>query len=131
MNFDENIERSLEKIGYHIERTRKEPEARELTDRELVKHSLKSLAQTQKEEDASPSAPAVKNVTILPTYLQREDVAEEAKAEVEGLVNLFFSRGLEPALKEASKHSPFVEDAFHDALVDKLLPELKKKGFLK
>ena len=35
------------------------------------------------------------------------------------------------AVNEARKYPPFVEDAFHDALIDKFLPELKKRGIIK
>ena len=46
-------------------------------------------------------------------------------------MDMVFEKGLEVALKEAGKQTPFIEDAFHDALVDKLLPELKKRGIVK
>ena len=35
------------------------------------------------------------------------------------------------AVKEAKKYPPFIEDAFHDALIDKFLPEMKKRGIIK
>ena len=54
-----------------------------------------------------------------------------AKNKIEQLINLAFSKGLEMAVAEAKKSVPFVEDAFHDALTDKLLLELKRRGILK
>jgi len=47
------------------------------------------------------------------------------------LVDIVFAKGLAAGVREAKRQPPFVEDAFHDALVDKLLPELKKRGIIK
>lgn len=129
-NFDEKLERSFEKLGRQIEEERKLPEARELPEREIVKRSLKSLTPppvAQQEEKVQKMPP--REGSALPDYLQ-EGGDEKVKKEVEGLVGLVFDKGLEEALEEAGKHPAFVEDAFHDALVDKLLPELKRKGII-
>jgi len=42
-----------------------------------------------------------------------------------------FHEGLEKAVREAKNHPPFIEDAFHDALVDRLLPILQKTDTFK
>ena len=134
-NFHENLEKSLEKLGQQIETERRHPDAQTLPEREIVKKSIKFFSKTATpKEDDSKSPPGVSSAheeTVLPTYLQGEGVESKIKFEVESLVDLVFHKGLEKALMEASKHSPFIEDAFHDALVDKLLPELKKKGVIK
>lgn len=130
-NFDEKLERSFEKLGRQIEEERKLPEVQELPEREIVKRSLKSLAPAAvPQADEGLSKPLPPRDSLLPDYLQSEGGDERVKREVEGLVDLVFKEGLEAALKEAGKQPPFVEDAFHDALVDKLLPELKKKGIV-
>jgi hypothetical protein len=41
-----------------------------------------------------------------------------------------FKDGILKASSEAAKASPFVLDAFHDALAGKLYEELKKRGVL-
>lgn len=134
-NFHENLEKSLERLGQQIETERQHPDAQALPEREIVKKSIKSFSKTAApKEDDDKSLPGVSSVgeeTILPAYLQGEGVESKIKFEVESLVDLVFHKGLEKALSEASKHSPFIEDAFHDALVDKLLPELKRKGIIK
>ncbi len=133
-NFDENLERSLEKLGKQIEEERKLPHVQKLTEKEIVKRSLKSLTPVGSISPPGPPTegkPPLRKESVLPSYLQKEDGDQKVKVEVERLVNLVFSRGLEAALKEASKYPPFTEDAFHDALVDKLLPELKRKGIIK
>ena len=40
-------------------------------------------------------------------------------------------KGIEKAAAEAKKSNPYVLDAFHDALVEKLYPELQRRGVLK
>ena len=46
------------------------------------------------------------------------------------LLDLAFHHGIEKANSEAKKSSPFIVDAFHDALVTKLYPELQKRGIV-
>lgn len=133
-NFHENLEQSLARLGQQIEVERERPEAQKLSEQELVKQSIKSFANTVvPEEDAAVQSRGVPTTdeSALPTYLQGKSIDVKIKLEVERLVDLVFHEGLEKAIKEASKHPPFIEDAFHDALVDKLLPELKKKGIIK
>lgn len=134
-NFHENLERSLERLGQQIKTERQHSETKALPEREIVKKSIKSFSKTvTPKEDDNKSLSGVSSAgedTVLPAYLQGESVEAKIKFEVESLVDLVFHKGLEKALSEASKHSPFIEDAFHDALVDKLLPELKRKGIIK
>lgn len=65
----------------------------------------------------------------LPDYLIVEPA--QIKNEVERLISIAFSEGIEKSVKEARKQNPFILDAFHDALTSKLYEELKKKGLLK
>ncbi|OGG37746.1 hypothetical protein A2110_02050 [Candidatus Jorgensenbacteria bacterium GWA1_54_12] len=53
----------------------------------------------------------------LPEYLGREEVAPETRAEVVELVTLALQKGLGRALRASRGRDPFVQDAFHDALV--------------
>ena len=50
---------------------------------------------------------------------------------VEELVAQAFDKGLEDAIRAAKRCDPFIEDAFHDALTEQLIPELKRRGILK
>ncbi|MFH1161791.1 MAG: hypothetical protein V1696_00740 [Candidatus Jorgensenbacteria bacterium] len=71
------------------------------------------------------------STSILPDYAGGGVVPAEVRLEVERLVDLVFDKCLSAGIREAKRHGPFVQDAFHDALVDKLLPELEKRGILK
>lgn len=54
-----------------------------------------------------------------------EDAQKTAQEKLQHLVNIAFERGLVEAIAEARKmHDPYILDAFHDALVDKLYDEL-------
>lgn len=132
-NFNEKLEVGLIKIGEEVKKQIEQPEARILPEREVLKQSIQSVA--AQIPNASAAAEAAKNEsdkrTVLPDYLQSGGTDKAATAEVERLVGIAFDEGLFSALAEARKRPPFVEDAFHDALTDKLLPELKKRGFLK
>ncbi len=125
-NFQESLEKDIDRLAVEVKERAAQAAAEKLPEREVVKQSLQTLtAQTPlpapaQDETASP---------ILPNYLQAGD--PRVKIEVERLVELVFKDGLAKAVREAKRHPAFVEDAFHDALVDKLLPELKKRGALK
>ena len=126
-NYHENLEMAIQKLALEVEVQKKSPEVSRLGEKEIVKKSLQTLVQTALQTPASPQEPAA---PILPSYLQKEDADPRVKLEVEKLVDMVFHKGLFEASEEAKKHPPFVEDAFHDVLVDKLLPELKKRGVL-
>ncbi len=129
-NFDENLEKSLGKLGEQIERERAAAETEAPPEREVVKRSIQALSRDLPEEEKEERKPRTEDST-LPGYLQDGERNEDAIKKVEDLVGMVFEKGLEVALKEAGKQPPFIEDAFHDALVDKLLPELKKRGIVK
>lgn len=130
----EILEADIQRLAQEI-KTRKEHRlgAESLSDKEIVKEALKSLAgihptqppqsnQSKQEETTSSS-------TFLPDYL--ENAPPEVKLEVEYLLDLAFHQGLAKANAEAKKSSPFVLDAFHDALAGKLYSELQKRGIVK
>jgi len=81
---------------------------------------------TAVEQPAQPSEPSS---GLLPQYAQ--SAPAETRLEVEYLLDVAFHHGIAKANTEAMKSSPFVIDAFHDALVGKLYPELQKRGILK
>ncbi len=124
-NFQESLENDLTRLSAEIKERSAALVKERLPERELVKQSLQTvIAQT-------PLPPSEKTTgnQILPNYLQASD--PQVKLEVEKLVDLVFRENLAKAVREAKRHPPFVEDAFHEALVDRLLPELKKRGVLK
>ncbi len=128
-NFHEKLEQDLQRVTAEIERRRER--APEIASREVVRQSIIAAipqAPVSERVEASPSGSSPAAPERIPAYLNEE--SPEIKAEVERLVSLAFEKGISSAVEEAAKKSPFVLDAFHDALADKLLPELEKRGII-
>ena len=134
-NFHEALERDLARLTAEIKEQQKAVESGELSEREIIKKSLKSLSSAISPQVTQAAADEEEKeegkISVLPSYLESGNVDPKVKAEVEQLVDLVFHRGLGKAFQEAKRKPAFIEDAFHDALVDKLLPELKRRGIIK
>ena len=118
----ENFEAEMRQVAEAVEKHRERPEFKGLSDQELLKRAIQSMVpQSGTTEPVSQTSPS--------SY--PESVPPQAKLEVEHLLDIALNRGLGEAVKEASGSSPFVLDAFHDALAGRLYPELKKRGLLK
>lgn len=134
-NFNEHLEKSLSRIGERVAVERGSPEAADLSDRELVKRSVQAIA---REVPPAP-APAPQSAPVqppaddghLPSYVAKAGADETTERKIESLVHLAFQKGLDEAVRASKRQPYFIEDAFHDALVDKALPELKKRGIVK
>ena len=134
-NFSENVEKGLARLGHEVTRQMELPDRVGLTEREIVKKSLKSFAREETNlpaaEIAVSAVPALapistSNKDFLPNYLTSGD-SDGIKKSLEHLLQIVTNEDIEKAVNEARKYPPFVEDAFHDALIDKFLPELKKR----
>ncbi len=132
-NFSESLERDLSRLHSEVEGQRAVHEAAGVQEREIVKRSVEAYAEkvapTASTQSVPATAPASAAPSPLPDYLMKEG-AEGAKKEVERLVALVFAEDISTAVKEARKQPPFIQDAFHDALTDKLMPELKRRGIV-
>lgn len=134
-NFHEKIEQDLVRIGAEVKARKMEGETRNFGEREAVKQSLKMIT-----EAAQPTPPAFSGGQLpnpaldgdadLPEYMADANSEDGVKRAVHGLIDLAFKKGIGAAVSLARKTNPFVEDAFHDALVDKLLPELRSRGII-
>lgn len=140
-NFSEHLERSLARVGTKVGEQMERPENVARPEREIVKESVREIAKEVVPADPLPATAAPASASSakgegdghLPAYVARADVGPEAKQKIDELLHMALERpeGLEKAIRMAKRQPFFVEDAFHDALVDKLLPELKERGILK
>ncbi len=124
----EVLEAEIQRLSAEIQKYKELPEAHVLTGQELVKKSIQATVPVP----TPPSAPAPSPKPAggkLPDYAA--DAPAEARLEIESLVDMALYHGLDKANAEAMKTSPFIMDAFHDALAAKLYPELQKRGVLK
>ncbi len=132
VDFSQNFEREIEDVGHHVQSSIENANGRNIAEREAVKNAIRSLAEKIPVINAGQqSAPVPQSSTRLPAYLTEDVSQDEIKKTVESLIDIALSEGLEKAINASQKHPPFIADAFHDALVDKMIPELKKRGILK
>jgi hypothetical protein len=132
-------EAAIQRVGEKIPEITTRPEMHEATHEAIVKESIKSIAEKIPEivplvaPATSPQKTAPTSNSSLPAYLENDTDPNDVmvKETVEKLVNHVFTDGLEKAIAAAKKQPPFVEDAFHDALVEKIVPELRRRGVLR
>ncbi len=122
----EALEADMQHLAAEIQKFRERPELREASGEEMLKKSIQSLSPAQLQDEAKQGEPSA---GPLPSYTKA--VSAETKLEIEYLLDLAFHKGISTANAEAAKSSPFVLDAFHDALVGKLYPELQRRGIVK
>jgi len=130
INFNENLEKGLAKIGHRVAENIERGELRALPEREAIKRSIQSIAEMIPPASSAPHNPPQSSSPHLPAYMNDDGVTDDMRRAVERLVAIALGDDLEKAVKESKKYPAFIEDAFHDALVDKLVPELKEKGIL-
>jgi len=125
-NLHPALERDIARLSEQIGKHRESPELKGAESKELIRESLRSL--TPEPAAPQPSVPKDDGSAVLPSYMRDEPAA--TKLMVEELLELSLHTGITQGLKEARKAGPYILDAFHDALVDKLYPELKKRGIV-
>lgn len=133
-NFSENFEKSVTRVGEHFKKNLENPELKNATEREIIKNSIESASRevyVKNDNDSGVKPVKSDEKSTLPTYLDEDPKAEDEKQTVKHLIQVALDDGLEKAIYESKQKSAFIQDALRDALVDKLLPELKKRGILK
>lgn len=122
--FEHVLETDMKRLAAEVQKHRESPEMRTAGGREIIKKSLQSFT------PASPLPPTVQPASGSPLPNYASDAPAEAKLEIEYLLDMALHHGIEKANAHAQKSNLFVMDAFHDALVTKLYPELKKRGIV-
>ncbi len=135
-SFENSIEADMKTLAAEIQRNRESDALKNASERELVKEAIRVFPQLNKVPAApAPSVPASAAASSssasspLPDYAQ--SAAPEVKLEIEYLLDIALTQGLDKALSASEKSPYFVQDAFHDALAGKLYPELQKRGIVK
>lgn len=137
--FADSIEAEIEELNAQIAEKRKlleaergivrenAAESRGDSQRELVLAALKEKA-PQQTPAALPASSVAPVQGAAASYLDSLD--EVTATRVNELITLAFSKGIAPALRAAENEHPSVMDAFHDALADRLLSELKARNLI-
>jgi len=130
--FKEKISESLEQDIRELERRLKDlrEQKEKPKPREIVKEYLaeKTRLPLPSSRQTSPAPLDDEDKEILPDYLKK--YSDKEKSIVRGLIQTAWQKGIEEATNEARRRGPFIMDAFHDALVDKLYDRLKQRGIL-
>lgn len=98
------------------------PEAKEVSQREAV------LATLKEQSGAPVASGGAQAASSAVSYLDSLD--EPVAARVNDLITQAFSKGISAAVKAAQNEHPSVVDAFHDALADRLMGELKARKLI-
>lgn len=106
----------VEKLRTETERLRLSPESQNLPEKEIIKSSLKS-AFPPEEETFSPK----EEIAGAPDYLKNPSL--EIKNKLAHLEEISREKGIGQAVKEAGRENPFLLDAFHDYLAEKIMEE--------
>lgn len=101
-------------------------EGKEMKGEDLMKKAIQSVTQV-----APISTEGSSGSMQDPLTAYAAEQPEEIKQKIEELLQVAASDGLVRAAEEARRASPFVLDAFHDALAAKVYPYLKEKGLIK
>lgn len=122
----EDFEKELKRLASDVQEITKSPEWKGESGKDAVHQALRPLVRPQGDDVKGDQT---QKGQTTPNYLK--DAPADVKEKVEELVNLVFKEGIEKATKRARQDSPFVLDAFHDALADKVYQELKKRNIIK
>lgn len=132
------LEAEIAELTRQIEDKRKQLEVESgiISDREIVASAIAENFTAQAAEQAATTehsgAPTVQVVSPTdsdyPTYLDSLD--ETSVATLNSLIAMVPEEGVGKAIAAAATHGPFILDAFHDALVDKLYSELEERGLV-
>lgn len=140
-----NLENEIAELQKMIEakRDQLEKEGGIIEEKELVRQSVREMfldavspGSTTPPTSLSQNATSVTTMTdrIQPnlasaSYLDYLD--DETAEKINELIAELPTRGVASTIEKVGMQEPFVIDAFHDALVDKLYDELKARGLTK
>lgn len=122
------LERDIERLSREVQEKKNLPENKEKSEKEIIKQTIGPLIQQAASDSQGAASDEEVQESVLPEYLKESP--EEIKLEVEKLVDSVFHNGLAKTASRVRKADPFVLDAFHDALTDKLYEELKKRKLI-
>lgn len=139
----EQLARDLEQVGARVEEVRsreagamerpapiESPEKKKEIVRTTVGEMAREEIQKGSDEASVPVPPAAGEENYLPDYMEGQNVDEQTEGLVEALLQIAVDKGILRAFRDSKKYPPFIQDAFHDALADKLVPEMERRGIL-
>ena len=137
-----NLEIEIAELQKMIEakRDQLEKEGGIIEEKELVRQAVKEMFLDKAVPSVSVQTDVAQKQTITQTSIPQTippnasylDYLDPQTAEtINRFIGEIQAKGITPVINEAASQEPFVVDAFHDALVDKLYDELKTRGIVK
>jgi hypothetical protein len=123
-----NFEEEIAQISRAIEEKRNtlERERGIIEEEEIAKKAIRTHIQ----EELQPSQAASLSTKDDDNKNYTDTLSEEDIQKINSLISLMREKGIKKAITEAREEDPFLLDAFHDVLVDKLYTELKNEGYI-
>ena len=122
-------EEDINRVAQEIERQNlNAAETPRETVREAVRSAYPTAPNTSSPSTGETTPPASSAEKNLPDYLVNAPV--DVKTAVERFISRAEHDGIAKAISAASAAGPFMLDALHDAIVDKLYPEVVNKGII-
>ncbi|MBI5139908.1 MAG: hypothetical protein HZA94_00435 [Candidatus Vogelbacteria bacterium] len=140
-DFSKNsIEAEIAELSQKIVEKRKQLESKSgvVEERELPRSAIgeqlgQAVVSPPSTSVASSSQPKPGMVSFDPaggkSYL--DYLSDESREIVTSLVSIAFDKGINEAIKVAEAQEPFILDAFHDVLRDKVFQEMKTRGLIR
>lgn len=122
------LEKDIERLGREVAEQKSRPENKGVPEREIVRQVITPVVKTHLPPTPAQAPAKNEEDTFLPSYTKTTPA--DTKHYIEQLLEGTFHEGLEKTIKKAIQAGPFVVDAYHDALIDKLHDELKKRNIL-
>lgn len=125
------LEQDIKRLSQEVAEKKAMPEHRDVSDKELIKRTIEPIIKEPVSSGATAQSDGDQNIQnqVLPQYLQ--SAPYDLQLQVEELIDVVFHKGVEAAVSRArGLNNPFILDALHDALVDKLYDELKERKLI-
>lgn len=125
-----NLEQEIAALSQQIEAKRSQLELERgghVESREAL-HAVVSEKMTSQIPTFKVQNPTKPQTSNLKSYLDDMDPADIEKLNT--FIDLIPKQGIAKTIEQVKNESPFLLDAFHDALVDKLHDELKRQKLI-
>lgn len=128
--FQNNIEAEIAELTKQIEEKRRSLESKKgiVQEKDVVRQVLGEKIGSSV-PSFTPQSTSVARNDDSKSYLDSTD--ENTVNIVNALLERVFSEGMDSAMKQTELNDPYIIDAFHDALTDKMYERLKAEGVVK
>lgn len=125
-SIEEEIRNLTEVVGRNRNAT---PETHKEIINEALRERAYSHAPSLREVTLHIQTPSSKRKGVLPTYLDNE--TPDVRLRIEQIIDTAYHKGIWEGYREAEKAGTFMLKAFHDALIDRLYDDMKRRGLIK